>query len=695
MRFSTDTGGTFTDLVIEDDDGAVRMFKSKTTPDNPIDGVIDVLETAAAAYDLSRRELLGKGDLFVHGTTRAINAIITGTTARTALLTTWGNPDVLVLREGGRIEPFNFNVPYPPPYVPRSLTFEVPERILHDGSIRTPLDEPAVLAIIDTLRAKQVEAVAVSFLWSAVNGAHETRVGEMLAQHLPGVAVTLSHEVNPIIREYRRTSSAVIDASLKPLMTKYMATLEGRLRQEGFGGRVLVLTSQGGVLDAADVALTPIHAINSGPSMAPIAGRHFALTDMGAEDAIVADTGGTTYDVSLIRKGHVPWARETWLGQPFRGHMTGFPSIDVKSVGAGGGSIASVDAGGLLSVGPRSAGSRPGPVCFGGGGTEPTVTDAALLLGYLDPASFLGGAITLDLPAARNAIAEWIAGPLNLSVHDAAIAILDVVTENMVQAIDDITVAQGFDPSRAVLIGGGGAAGFNSVLIARRLGCKTLIMPQLGAALSAAGGLISGLARNFRTIATTRSDAFDFGIAARALNDLTAKVDSFLKESAGEIVSSEVSYQFEGHYPSQVWDIEVPMTQGKVETAADVAALVAAFHATHEELFAVRDPGSPVEITGWRVSVSAKLRDGDLGQIRVMTGQAAQVRTRRCYFRETGEVDVALANLDAMPDGAKVAGPAIVESPFTTIVVNPGAVARKAPSGSVIIDVFGTTAGED
>jgi len=253
-----------------------------------------------------------------------------------------------------------------------------------------PLDEAAVLEVIRALVDRQVEAVAVCLLWSIANPTHELRVGELLSKHLPGVPYTLSHRLNPTLREYRRASSTAIDASLKPIMTTYLRSLSGRLREAGFAGRLLMVTSNGGILDADAVAEAPIHAINSGPSMAPVAGRYYAL-QAAADTAVVADTGGTSYDVSLVRRGSIPWTRETWLGRPYVSHMTGFPSVDVKSVGAGGGSIAWVDDGGLLYVGPQSAGSVPGPVCYGRGGIQPTVTDAALVLGYLDPEFFLRG----------------------------------------------------------------------------------------------------------------------------------------------------------------------------------------------------------------------------------------------------------------------------------------------------------------
>ena len=272
MRFAVDTGGTFTDLVVESDDGGLRMYKAPTTPSDPVAGVLETLSHAADDLGESREALLGRGEMLIHGTTHAINAIVTGNTARTAFLTTKGHPDVLVFREGGRIEPFNFTVPYPEPYVPRSLTYEVPERVAYDGTVTEPLDEAGVVAIIEELKGQEIEAVGVCLLWSIVNPAHELRVGELLERHLPGVPYTLSHVLNPSLREYRRASSTCIDGSLKPLMGSYLGGLESRLRDAGFGGRVLVVTTQGGAMDAADMASAPIHSINSGPAMAPIAG---------------------------------------------------------------------------------------------------------------------------------------------------------------------------------------------------------------------------------------------------------------------------------------------------------------------------------------------------------------------------------------------------------------------------------------
>jgi N-methylhydantoinase A len=687
MRFAIDTGGTFTDLIVEDEAKECRMFKARTTPDDPIASVLDSLSTAAEDYGVSRRELLSRGDVLIHGTTHAINAIITGRTARTAFLTTEGHRDMLVLREGGRSDPFNFTEPFPQPYIPRSLSFEVRERIRRDGSVMEPLDEGAVADIARMLREKDVEAVAVCFLWSVVNPLHEERVGILLSEHLPGVPFTLSHRINPVIREFRRASSAAIDASLKPMMGDYMRNLERRLKDAGFSGRTLVVTSQAGVIDARDAAEAPIHIVNSGPSMAPVAGRHFSLLDCAQPNAIVADTGGTTYDVSLVHKGRIPTSRGTWIGPPHRGVMIGFPWVDVKSVGAGGGSIAWIDSGGLLHVGPHSAGAAPGPAAYGRGGAEPTVTDASVALGYLDPDYFLGGAMRLDRKLAEAAILARVAGPLSLDVPSAADAIIAVATENMVQAIVDITVNQGIDPREAVLVGGGGAAGLNSVRIARRLGCRTLLIPEVGAALSAAGALMSDLKAEYHAAFYASTAAFDGAGVARTLAGLKARCQAFIDGPGAEASENSISFKADARYSTQVWEIEVPLRSGEIATAADVDIFAADFHATHKDLFAFADPASPIEVTGWTAQVSCRFAEA--GAPKLMRGGAGArpPSLRPVFFQGAGWIDAQVLQFEAIEVGASVSGPAIIENSFTTIVVDLDATATRRSSGSLLIDV--------
>lgn len=684
MRMACDVGGTFTDLLVEDD-RHVRLFKASTTPDDPAAGVLAALELAAADRGECRQSLLARTSTFIHGTTRAINAILTGAVARTALLTTEGHRDILVIREGGRIEPFNFTVPYPEPYVPRALTFAVPERIDANGRVLTPLDEASVLGTIAELRGRRVEAVAVCLLWSIVNPSHEIRVGALLAEHLPAVPVTLSHRLNPTLREYRRASSACIDASLKPLMQSYLGGLARRLAEAGFRGRALMVTSQGGVMDAEAMAEAPIHAINSGPSMAPVAGRHFARVGDGS--AIVADTGGTSYDVSLVRRGMIPWTRETWLGQPHRGHMTGFPSVDVKSIGAGGGSIAWVDGGGLLHVGPRSAGSMPGPACYGTGGTEPTVTDCAVVLGHIDPNYFLGGAMVLNAAAAAGALRAGVAARLGLELDEAAAAVMAVITEKMIGAIAEITVNQGIDPATAILVGGGGAAGLNSVAIAHRLGCRHLVIPEVGAALSAAGALMSDLTADYARMAFTTARNFDAARVDEVLEDLERRCRSFIAGPGEGSHEQTIEFVVEARYPHQIWEIEVPVKHARFAEPAALDELIDRFHAVHREIFAIEDRGSDVEFVTWRARVRCRLRDSDARIIGFARCGARERRTRRAYFSGLGWSNVAVERIESLPTNEPVHGPAIVESAFTTVVVEPGTVARRTDDGRLVVEV--------
>lgn len=686
MRFAIDTGGTFTDLLVEGAAGGLHMFKALTTPADPVRGVIDALRMAADAFDRTLGDLLGEGGTLIYGTTHAINAIVTGNTARTAFLTTEGHPDVLVLREGGRTEPFNFTVPYPEPYIPRSRTWEVPGRLRPDGSEVAAFDDAACRLVIEAVRTRGMQAVAVCLLWSIVNPAHELRVAALLDAELPGIPYTLSHRLNPTLREYRRASSTCIDASLKPMMAAYMAGLETRLRDAGFAGRVLVVTSRGGVMDAADVARTPIHLINSGPSMAPVSGRRFAVQDEGFDTAVIADTGGTTYDVSLVRRGRIPWTRETWIGRPYRGHMTGFASVDVRSIGAGGGSIAWIDDGGMLHVGPGSAGAVPGPVCYGKGGARPTVTDAALVLGYIDPDFFLGGSVALDTAAAQAAIARDVAAPLGLGLDEAASAMIVVATENMVQAILDITVNQGIDPREAVLVGGGGAAGLNSVLIARRLESPRLLIPEVGAALSAAGALMSDLTAQFHATLFTRSSDFDAARVNAVLDDLQARAEAFVAGPGHGSREQTITFWAEARYPEQVWELEVELPRRHFVGASDVAALTEAFHRVHEDVFAIRDANSGIEIVGWSVSVACRIRDAFGGTLAATPVGSTGMGTRMAYFPGHGRIPTTLRRFDTVATGERVAGPAIIESSFTTVVINPGAVAERRASGSLSLD---------
>jgi N-methylhydantoinase A len=419
--------------------------------------------------------------------------------------------------------------------------------------------------------------------------------------------------------------------------------------------------------------------------MAPIAGRYYAGLDSKLPNIIIADTGGTTYDVSLVRRGRIPKTRETWIGQPYRGHMTGFSSIEIKSIGAGGGSIAHVDEGRVLHVGPESAGAVPGPVSYGTGGTEPTLTDACVVLDYLDPDYFLGGAMQLDVKAARNAIDAKVAKPLGLSTLQAAASVVGVATENMVQAISEITVNQGIDPAEAVLVGGGGGAGLNSVFIARRLGCPQLVIPETGAALSASGATMSDLSSEYRAMFFTTSADWNEKAANAVLRDLEAHCKAFQKGPGKDARSHSIEFTVEARYASQVWELDVPLRKARFSGKADLARLIADFHAAHQEIFAVRDEKSIVEFVGWTATVSCGVGNKRTGRLKHTAEEDVVVGRRKAYFEGHGSVNTAIHSLHSLKVGKTQKGPAIIESPFTTIVVDPGAKFMLAPSGSVVI----------
>ena len=485
---SVDTGGTFTDVIVTDASGAMTIGKSLTTPDRIFDGMRAAITSAADLLSLSFDQLLTGTGMLIYGTTRATNAIVTKTVAKTAFVTTEGFADILLLKEGGKFNPHDFSQDYPDPFIPRRWTFEVRERMSSEGTASIPFDEESARAVAQAIREHGFEAVAVSFLWSIANPAHELKFAEILAEVAPGLPFTLSHQLNPVVREYRRASATAIDASLKPLMQQHLRGLERDLAAAGFTGELLISTTAGGCNFLQALVEKPIYTIGSGPAMAPMAGLNFSTAEGFGDNVIVCDTGGTTFDVGLVRDGALTYTRDTWLGPQYTGDLMGILAVDMRSIGAGGGSIAWIDDGGLMRVGPHSAGSVPGPACYGNGGTLPPVSDAAGVLGYFDPRFFLGGRMQLDVDAARKAIAT-IAEPLGLPLEQAAFQILSLASEFMMRAIGDITINEGVNPRESTIVAGGGAAGLNIMMIAKELGCDRVILPKVASALSAAGGI--------------------------------------------------------------------------------------------------------------------------------------------------------------------------------------------------------------
>jgi N-methylhydantoinase A len=684
MNYSAciDIGGTFTDCVVHEDGGGLRIFKSPSTPGEFEVGFINVLKVAAEAYGVKLAEFLKRTGHIVHGSTVSTNALVEGKVAEVGLICNQGHPDVLTLREAPRKRAFNWRIDYPEPFVPRNRTFEVAGRIDSLGNEVTPLSEADVNAAIDYFERCGVEAISVCLLWSIVNGDHERRVREIFRKKIPDIPITLSHELNPIPREYRRTISACIDAALQPIVSSYINQLRQVLKEAGYDRELLLANCVGGMMPPDVMIERPIYSVMSGPTLAPIA----ALNLTEEPDVIVVDMGGTTFDVSAIRGRQLVITPEAVLGDD----LLGIPKVDVRSVGAGGGSIAWVDSGGLLRVGPQSAGARPGPACYSQGGDKATVTDANVVLGIIDPDYFLGGKIKLDRPAAETAVAA-VADALGIAVVDAAYAIHTTSNHNMIAAIEDITVNEGIDPRDSYLVAGGGATACHIAEMANVIGLKRYMIPSFAAGLSAFGGLISDI--TWEETATLHTDSRQFAVAAvnALLQRLRQRGDAFLETAGVAPADRRFTYFFQGRYEYQSWEIDVPFEVGpKGLTDRDLATLVAAFHQMHERIYTIKDEGDVVEFTTWKVRAI-----GDTGgKRRVGAGRDAGKGTPReksrrpVYIQDAGGVvEIAVYDGQTVVAGQSVAGPAIIEEETTTILLLPGHVATMDAQGNYLVAV--------
>jgi N-methylhydantoinase A len=546
LRISTDIGGTFTDLVCVDEKGELKVSKASTTPNNYVDGIFDALDYLSEQYRISTRNVMENCSAFIHGSTIATNAMIMKKTAKIGLILTKGHRDILTLREGGKEDSFNPHVDYPEPYVPRYLTFTVPERVNAEGGIEIPLDETEVRRVVRQLvQEYKVEGIAVSLLWSIMNPSHENRIGEIIEEEAPGLSFSLSHIVNPIIREYRRTVSTAMDASLLPVVKKYTDNLNNKLKSQGYTRPLYMVTSSGALLNAEEIVKKPIYTVDSGPSMAPGAGLFYTgLEGATKKNIITVDMGGTSFDVTIASEGKPALTRETHIADETLAIM----KVNNKSIGAGGGSIAWVDPGKMVHVGPQSSQAVPGPACYNRGGKEATVTDANVVLGYLDPDYFLGGRMKIYPQYSESVIKEKIGTPLNLDLKEAAYTIWTTVNHNMVAAIQDVTIWQGVDPREYILISGGGAAGLHIVPIAQELKMKNIIVPKLAGVLSAVGGLAADMKIDYHASHFTSSGQFDYAGVNQQLVALEEQAKDFLSRTGVSPDRTQIQFFAEARY---------------------------------------------------------------------------------------------------------------------------------------------------
>ena len=659
-----DIGGTFTDCLVEAPDGGRHIFKVPTTPGVFQNGFMNAIEKSAEGFGMTLADFLQKVDRIVHGSTVSTNALVERKVARTGYLCNAGHLDVLTIREALPKPVFDWRLDYPDPYVARGRTFGIAGRMDAAGNELEPLDEAAVKAAVAALRGGGVEAIGVAYLWSISNPAHELRTREIIAEMWPEVPVTLSHELNPIGREYRRTIATVIDASLQPIVSSYVRALTGALDAAGYRNDLLLANCMGGMMPPEELIRRPIYSVMSGPTLAPMAAQQL----LPGRNLIVADMGGTTFDVSALRDGAPVVSPEAWIGPD----MLGMAKIDVRSVGAGGGSIAWVDAGGMLRVGPHSAAAVPGPACYGRGGTQPTITDANLVLGYLDPDHFLGGSMPLDRAAAESVLSP-LAETLGLSIEALSHAIFTTSNNTMVGLITDMTVKEGIDPRDSSIVVGGGATALHIAEIAREMGIKEILIPRFAAGLSAFGGLISDMRREEVASQLHASDAFEVGRVNDVLDDLHAAGKAFLDRAGVPLERQRFDYVFLARYRYQSWEIEVPFTptDGHI-SEADVEGLVAAFHDMHERVYSVRMDGDVVEFTTWKVRATG-VRPGRIapaGTPAETSRPATPKLARSVYMHErSGMVECPVYFGKELRPGDHLDGPAIIEEPTTTILV--------------------------
>ncbi|HTW51459.1 MAG TPA: hydantoinase/oxoprolinase family protein [Stellaceae bacterium] len=685
-RVGIDVGGTFTDLVAIDAGGEATLAKVPSTPQDSSLGVIEGIAALAATLGLDPASLLAATERIVHGTTVATNALLELKGARTGLLTTEGHRDVIEMREGLKDDRYNLRLPPPQQLVPRHMRLGVRERLRADGRVETPLDLDSLYHAIDILREARVESVAVCYFHAWRDAAHERRTADILREALPDIYVSLSSAVLPQIKEFERVSTTIVNAYVGPVLARYLYRLEARLAEAGYRGPTLIIQSHGGVAPIAEAGRLAAGAVLSGPA-GGVAGSVHAAKLAGTPNLIPFDMGGTSTDICLVVEGEATLVQDRKIG----GHRIALGSLDIASIGAGGGSIATVDAGGILHVGPESAGAVPGPACYGQGGRAATVTDANLLLGYLDPARFLGGARLLDKAVAEQAI-DSVAAALGVDRLQAAHGIHRIVNTNMAEGVRLVSVRRGVDPRGFALFAFGGAAGLHATDIARQLQLDKVVVPRVAAVLSAWGMLATDLRFEVTQSHIGDTRALDGGAVKRLFDDMEAEGLARLRASfAGPTRSSRA---VDMRYGEQVFEITVPLddnslggAQGVDWSATDpLPQIVERFHRRHEALYTYAMPEQESVLVNARVTVAGILDELPREPLLPEAPPAPPLGSRAIYL-DGGFIDAPVFDFDALAPGQRITGPAIIESAMTTVLLRSGDTAAVTELGWLDIAV--------
>ncbi|HET9488544.1 MAG TPA: hydantoinase/oxoprolinase family protein [Methylomirabilota bacterium] len=690
-RLGVDIGGTFTDLVVVDEmSGTLTVGKVLTTPKDPAHGVEEGIR------GLLQEARLHAGDVrdVIHGTTLATNALIERKGARTGLLTTAGFRDVLEIRHEGRYDMYDLLIDPPPPLVPRHLRREIPERLLADGSAQQELDESVARRVVQDLVSGGIEALAICLLHSYVNPAHERRLATLVEQVAPGLPVACSADVVPEIREYERASTTTANVYVMPLMARYLEDLERRLAERGIPGQLYIMQSSGGIALPADARRLPIRLVESGPAAGALAAAQ-AARERREPRLLSFDMGGTTAKACVIDGGLPLVAREFEVARADRfkkgsGLPIRVPVIEMIEIGAGGGSIARVDHMGLLKIGPDSAGADPGPACYNLGGRLPTVTDADLLLGYLEAEFFLGGRMPLSREAAERAIVDHIARPLGIDIVQAAWGIHRVVNENMAAAARIHGIERGKDLRQYPLFAFGGAGPGHCWQVARILKLPRILLPFGAGAMSAYGLLAAPLAFDFVRTRRLRLDAADWSFVNALYADIEAQGRALLARAGVAAADVQVTRLAEMRYLGQGHEVEAAVPAGEL-SAASLSLITAAFEAAYRALYHRLPQGVPIEVLNWRVTLSGPrpaLRLGAAAGGTAATVAPALKTTRSAYFSEArGFIPTPVYDRYRLGPGISFAGPAILEERESTAVIGPGARCRVDEDLTIVVEL--------
>ena len=671
-RIGIDIGGTFTDVVlVEETTGRIGVAKVPTTPADFGEGVLDGVRAALAKYGPAPGDI----SLVAHATTVVTNAILEDKGARAAVVMTRGFRDVLELRRSARPDLYDLFQDPPHVLVPRRHRLEITERMTAEGKALTPLAEDEVPALIEHLRRIQPEAIAVSLLFSFLNPDHEARLGTALRAAFPDIPVYLSSEVLPEIREFERTSTTAICAYVGPVLASYLARLSEAVAEMGLPP-LYVMGSNGGVFEAAEGVKMPAMAVESGPAAGVVAAALVA-EQTGHRDLLSFDMGGTTAKASLIRDGRYQTTPDYEVGggasgnrfMNGTGHPIRVPVIDLAEVSSGGGSIAWVDKAGALRVGPESAGAVPGPVCYGRGGTRPTVTDCNLILGYLDAGSLLGGEMEIDLDAARAAVDTHLAQPLGVDIQTAAAAVIDIVNHLMSEALKIVSVERGHDPRDFRLIAFGGAGPLHAAALAGELGMDHVICPPAAGAFSALGLVATDLKRDYVRTFYVSSDAADPAVLETAFKALETEGQAMLTRAGVAPEQCRFERTVDARYARQSYELSVPVPAPPYD-AETIAGLAAGFHAVHEQTYGHANHGEPVQFVNVRLSAIGEIPPIPIREAPGVAG--APKAQRAAWFRDGGAQQAHVWHREDLPGAIAQPGPLIVESLEATVLVPPG-----------------------